>query len=199
MAEKVVQQNYLSIAEENYNLIYFVVNKYVDMNKYNTEDLIGAGQVGYTKALNNFDESKGVKFSTYAVRCIHNEILTYLKKENIYIKNNLLIKKTTFNDGSESMLNTVIDNLAQKNGEIKVNSLDDILIEKEEESLLYEALSLLSEIEQYVIKSRYGLYNSDIKTQKELGEILNFSQSYINRIEKGALSKLFDIMTKNEN
>ena len=147
------------------------------------EDLTSIGAIGLIKAVNTFDPNKKIKLATYASRCIENEILMFLRK------NNKIRSEISFDeplnvdwDGNELLLSDVF------------GTDDDMIYQSIEEevdrSLLVTALSLLSGREKRIMELRFGLDNGVEKTQKEVADMLGISQSYISRLEKKILRKL---------
>ncbi|MGO1017774.1 sigma-70 family RNA polymerase sigma factor, partial [Clostridioides difficile] len=154
------------------------------------EDLISIGTIGLIKAVNTFKLNKNIKLATYASRCIENEILMYLRKNNK--------KKTEVSfdeplnidlDGNELLLSDV---LGTENDEIY-----KIIEEEIDRDLLVMALDRLSDREKQIMELRFGLIDKGIeKTQKEVAGILGISQSYISRLEKKIISRLQKEMKK---
>ncbi|MGO0806883.1 sigma-70 family RNA polymerase sigma factor, partial [Clostridioides difficile] len=154
------------------------------------EDLISIGTIGLIKAVNTFKLNKNIKLATYASRCIENEILMYLRKNNK--------KKTEVSfdeplnidlDGNELLLSDV---LGTENDEIY-----KIIEEEIDRDLLVMALDRLSDREKQIMELRFGLIDKGIeKTQKEVAGMLGISQSYISRLEKKIISRLQKEMKK---
>ena len=122
--------------------------------------------------------------STYVARCIENEILMHLR--NIKQKNNNLWLYSPIGedkDGNEILLIDIVED--------KSNSIEDKMIESEIKTKLYDNLDCLNERELYIINHRFGINNTNVKTQKELAKELKISRSYVSRIEKRALLKLY--------
>ncbi len=168
----------------NLRLVAHLVKKY-DINKETSEDLISIGTIGLIKAIDSYKLDKGIKLTTYASRCIENELLMYFRCNKHHYQQVSLDETLISNkDGSEiSMLETIASN----------NDIDVIKqIELEGNILkLKRYFYLLDEREQLILSKRFGLFGKRIYKQKELAAELNISRSYISRIEKRAFIKLY--------
>ena len=170
------------LIEQNLRLVAHIVKKYEDKTT-NSDDLISIGTIGLIKGIDSYNKDKGVKLTTYAAKCIENEILMYFrsnKKNNNVISLNDIIAKTI--DGNEISLIEMIetdDEDISKKIELKDN------IEN-----LKKYLNVLNKRELKIIKMRYGLKGEEEKTQKEIADTMNISRSYVSRIEKRALIKI---------
>lgn len=172
------------LVERNLRLVAYVVKKYVnaEMDR-NLEDLISIGTIGLIKAIISFDENKG-KLSTYAAKCIDNELLMMLRCDKRRSKEVSLYEPIGADqEGNEISLFDVIeseDNPIEVQCELKadIEKLDRV-IESE-----------LTEREFEIIKKRYGLYGEQETTQREVADEMGISRSYVSRIEKKALLKL---------
>ena len=170
------------LVEHNLRLVVYIAKRF-ESTGINIEDLISIGTIGLIKGVNTFRKSKSIKLATYASRCIENEILMFLRK-NVNTKNELSIEEplNVDWDGNELLLSDILGTDADT-----VNKNIENEIEK---SLLFEAMSKLSEREQTIVKMRFGLINGKEKTQKEVADELHISQSYISRLEKKILERL---------
>ncbi len=179
------------LIEHNLRLVAHIVKKYEDKTT-NSDDLISIGTIGLIKGIDSYNKDKGVKLTTYAAKCIENEILMYFrsnKKNNNVISLNDIIAKTI--DGNEISLIEMIetdDEDISKKIELKDN------IEN-----LKKYLNVLNKRELKIIKMRYGLMGEEEKTQKEIADTMNISRSYVSRIEKRALIKILREFIKNNN
>lgn len=174
---------YQSLLILNDKLNYHIARKYLNSGE-DVEDLAGIARIGMIKAIKSFDPSKGVKFSTYATRCMTNEILMYFRKEKKH-KSNISIEQPLYYDGEGNEMKL----------EVLVDSGDDILgeiVEREEIIRLRQAVEQLSGRDRVIIEEKYFKG----KTQKQVSELLGLSQSHISRIEKKLLKKLRDIYDK---
>ena len=172
----------LILIEHNLRLVAHIVKKFENHGP-EREDLISIGTIGLIKAINTFDLAKNIKLTTYAARCIENEVLMYLRSS----KNRRT--EVSLNDpiGSDKEGNqiTLLETLGSDGTEIL-----DTLESKDDERLLHLSLKGLSPKERYIIIQRYGLCGAEEHTQREIAKQLGISRSYVSRIEKKALQKL---------
>ena len=173
------------LIERNLRLVAHVIKKYQHLEE-NPEDLISIGTIGLIKAIITFNPEKNNKLGTYAARCIENEILMLLRTKKKHSKEVSLYEPIgTDRDGNEIQLFDIIES-DDADAQTKITLKDDI-------RLLYEKLeSELSPRERLVLKMRYGLYNQEEYTQREIADQLGISRSYVSRIEKSAIEKLRD-------
>ena len=176
------------LIEHNIRLVVYIAKKFENTNT-DLEDLISIGSIGLIKAVNSFAPEKNIKLATYASRCIENEILMYLRK-TVKQKAEISLEEplNTDSDGNELVLEDI---LSQENDNVIQNMENEI-----EKEILKNLLNKLSSKEKLIITMRYGLDGNDEKTQKEVADMLNISQSYISRIEKKILQKLKRDMNK---
>ena len=171
------------LVEYNLRLVAHIVEKYQTGNR-STEDLISIGTIGLIKAINTYDTDKGSKLVTYASRCIENELLMRLRQERKEVREISLYEPIgTDREGNEISLMDVIrideeDVLLNVITSESLRNIDDLFTE------------VLDDREQQVIALRYGLYDNQELTQKEISNLLHISRSYVSRIEKKALLKL---------
>ena len=177
----------------NLRLVVYIAKKF-DNTKMGTEDLISIGTIGLMKAINTFDASKSIKLATYASRCIENEILMYLRKNNkqkleVSIDEPLNVDW----DGNELLLSDIL-------------GTDEDVIYRDLETqadlkLLHQALKTLNGREKMIIELRFGLHSKDGEelTQKQVADLLGISQSYISRLEKKIMKRLHREMARQEN
>lgn len=173
------------LIERNLRLVAHVIKKYQHLEE-NPEDLISIGTIGLIKAIITFNPDKNNRLGTYAARCIENEILMMLRSKKKVSKEISLYEPIgTDRDGNEIQLYDIIES-DEADAYTKINLKDDI-------ALLYEKIeSVLSPRERLVLKMRYGLYNQEEYTQREIARQLGISRSYVSRIEKSAIEKLRD-------
>lgn len=172
------------LIEHNLRLVVYIAKKF-DNTGIGVEDLISIGTIGLIKSINTFNPEKNIKLATYASRCIENEILMYLRRNN----------KTKLEVSIDEPLNVDWDGNELLLSDILGTDEDVIYkdIENEvERKLLLKAIDKLSEREQTIINLRFGLGTPDGKelTQKEVAELLGISQSYISRLEKKIMKRL---------
>ncbi len=170
------------LIEHNLRLVVYIARKFENTG-INVEDLISIGTIGLIKAINTFKPDKNIKLATYASRCIENEILMYLRK-NQNSKTEISIDEplNVDWDGNELLLSDVLGT----DNDVTYQS-----IEKEVDiKLLSIAMEKLSKREQDIMRMRFGLSGSKEKTQKEVADFMGISQSYISRLEKRIIKRL---------
>ena len=172
------------LIEHNLRLVVYIAKKF-DNTGIGVEDLISIGTIGLIKAINTFNPLKNIKLATYASRCIENEILMYLRRNN-KVKMEVSIDEplNVDWDGNELLLSDILgtdENIISKN-----------LEEEVDRKLLRMALDKLGERERMIIELRFGLNTKDgtERTQKEVADLLGISQSYISRLEKKIIKRL---------
>ena len=173
-----------TLIEHNLRLVVYIAKRF-DSGSANVEDLISIGTIGLIKAVNTFDPSKNIKLATYASRCIENEILMYLRRNN----------KTKLEVSIDEPLNVDWDGNELLLSDILGTDEDVIYrdIETEvEKKLLNKAIEHLSGRERTIIELRFGINskNDNELTQKEVADLLGISQSYISRLEKKIMKRL---------
>lgn len=178
------------LIEHNLRLVAHIVKKFERIDN-NTDDLISIGTIGLIKGIDSFKVDKNNKLTTYAARCIENEILMYFRSNKKNINNVSLNDSIGYDkDGNEINLIDVI----------KANNIDIIeeLNSKDNIELLTKYLDILTPREKDIIIKRYGLFNSLEYTQKEISKQLHISRSYVSRIEKRAISKIYKELKKKD-
>lgn len=172
------------LIEHNLRLVVYIAKKF-DNTNVGVEDLISIGTIGLIKAINTFNPEKNIKLATYASRCIENEILMYLRRNNktrmeVSIDEPLNVDW----DGNELLLSDILGT----DEDIIYRKLED----ETEKKLLKNAISRLNPREQKIVELRYGLKNEEgtEMTQKEVADLLGISQSYISRLEKKIMKRL---------
>lgn len=171
------------LIERNLRLVAHVMKKYQHLED-DPEDLISIGTIGLIKAITTFNPDKNTRLATYACRCIENEVLMMLRgKRKTNRETSLYEPIGTDREGNEIQLYDIIESDEQ-------DALSRIT-EGQDIRLLYSKLeSELSPREKLILKMRYGLYNEEEHTQREIAKILGISRSYVSRIEKSAIEKL---------
>lgn len=171
------------LIERNLRLVAHVIKKYQQLED-DTEDLISIGTIGLIKAVTTFNTDKNTRLATYACRCIENEILMMLRgKRKTNRETSLYEPIGTDREGNEIQLYDII--------EAEDTDACARIAEKSDIHLLYSKVeSELTSRERMVLKMRYGLYNEEEYTQREIAKQLGISRSYVSRIEKGAIEKL---------
>lgn len=172
------------LVERNLRLVAHIVKKYSFPGK-EVDDLISIGTVGLIKAIDSFDCSKGTRLATYAARCIENEILMLIRnnkktKGEVYLQDPIGVDK----EGNEISLMDILSS--------DKDSVVEIVENKIQVKKLYGKINtILQERERIIIEMRYGLLDGNARTQREIAKLLGISRSYVSRIEKRALKKLF--------
>lgn len=171
------------LIERNLRLVAHVIKKYQNSEE-DPEDLISIGTIGLIKAVITFNPDKGNRLAAYASRCIENEILMYLRSKKKAAKEISLYEPIgTDREGNEIKLYDIIETDEEEVAE-KIHLKENI-------QTLYEKVEKeLSQRERIILKMRYGLYNGEEYTQREIARQLGISRSYVSRIEKGAVEKL---------
>ena len=171
------------LVEHNLRLVAHIVKKY-ENTKIDKDDLLSIGAFGLIKAIDTYKLSSGTKLATYASRCIENEILMHLRKNKKNKDTTSIYQKIGEDkEGNEIRLCDIIED--------PTPSISSKLIQEEYNNKLKKALDTLDERELDIISRRYGLNDYFIETQKEIADKLNISRSYVSRIEKRALTKLY--------
>ncbi len=179
------------LINHNLRLVAHIVKKY--NNSLEADDLISVGTIGLIKAVDSFDSKKGVLLSTYASRCIENEILMLIRsnkkhKDTISL-NTMLAPK---NDSEDLELGNLIPSEDE----------EDVFEQVETGCLMTDIMKImekdLTPMEQEIIKYRYGLCSYPLKTQKEVAEIFGISRSYISRIENKIIKTLQKSLAKRD-
>ena len=180
------------LIEHNLRLVVYIAKKF-DNTGVGVEDLISIGTIGLIKAINSYNPEKNIKLATYASRCIENEILMYLRRNNktkaeVSIDEPLNVDW----DGNELLLSDILGT----DEDVISRRLEDEV----EITLLAKAINKLSPREQTIIRLRFGLNNAEgkEKTQKEVADLLGISQSYISRLEKRIMKRLKKEIVKYE-
>ena len=171
------------LIEHNLRLVVYIAKKF-DNTGVGVEDLISIGTIGLIKAVDTFDQEKARRLSTYAARCVENEILMYMRAKKKYMRETSYYEPIgTDKEGNEIQLLDIMES-----GEPE--AMEQIQL-KDDSLRIYRLLEeRLSERERLVLIMRYGLYGGREYTQREIAERLGISRSYISRIEKNALHRL---------
>lgn len=178
------------LIEHNLRLVVYIARKFENTG-INIEDLVSIGTIGLIKAVNTFDPAKKIKLATYGSKCIENEILMFLRRNNKLKAEVSLDEPLNIDwDGNELLLSDVLGtdpDIVHRDLEQEVNR-----------NLLKKALTRLSKREQKIMILRFGLQDGNIRTQKDVAEILGISQSYISRLEKKIIKRLKKEISKME-
>ncbi len=170
------------LVEHNLRLVVYIAKRF-ESTGIGLEDLISIGTIGLIKSVNTFRADKNIKLATYASRCIENEILMYIRKNNGQRHEvSIDVPLNTDWDRNELLLSDVLSS-------DEVDVVTEIA-EREERQAIRECVSRLGERERVIIELRYGLAGGDEMTQKEVADLLGISQSYISRLEKKIIARL---------
>ena len=176
------------LIEHNLRLVVYVAKRF-ETNSFNLEDLISIGTLGLIKAISTFKADKNIKLATYASRCIENEILMFLrKKARMKVEVSLDEPLKMDYDGNELLLSDVLGT--------DTNEISENLVVEEKKEALYKAIEDLRPREKVILKMRFGLFDCEEMTQKDVADTLGISQSYISRLEKRIIKKLHNKLTK---
>lgn len=170
------------LVEHNLRLVAHIIKKYYAVN-VDQDDLVSIGTIGLIKAINTFDMDKNIKLSSYASRCIENEILMHFRN----------LKKSSQNVSLEDAVDIDKDGNTLKLMDLL--SIDDDFADNLDKKLNLQKINkylteTLTKRELQIINLRYGLNGSKPLTQREVSSIMDISRSYVSRIEKKALEKL---------
>ncbi len=179
-----------TLIEHNLRLVVYIAKKF-DNTGIGVEDLISIGTIGLIKSINTYNPDKNIKLATYASRCIENEILMYLRRNNktkmeVSIDEPLNVDW----DGNELLLSDILGT----DEDVIYKDIEDEV----ERNVLKKAIEKLSERERTIVNLRFGLNREDGEemTQKEVATLLGISQSYISRLEKKIMKRLKREMAK---
>ena len=179
-----------TLIEHNLRLVVYIAKKF-DNTGVSVEDLISIGTIGLIKGINTFNPEKKIKLATYASRCIENEILMYLRRNNkVKLEVSIDEPLNVDWDGNELLLSDILgtdEDIIYKDLEHEVDK-----------KLLTRAMTILTDREKMIIELRFGINQKEgkEKTQKEVADMLGISQSYISRLEKKIIKRLKREMIK---
>lgn len=170
------------LIEHNLRLVVYIAKRF-DNTGVEIDELISIGTIGLIKAVKNYNREKNIKLATFASRCIENEILMFLRKM-VRIKTEVSLDEPLNVDweGNQLVLSDVLgtdNDMIYKDAENRI-----------ENDILRELFDKLNDRDKAIVGMRYGLYGIEEKTQKEIADMMNISQSYISRLEKKILLKL---------
>ncbi len=189
--EKIVIGKYLqgdeaariTLIERNMRLVAHVIKKFHPSHEQ-IDDYISIGTIGLIKAISSYTPDKKTKLATYAARCIENEILMHLRAQKKVQRDISLFEPIGVDREGQSLM---IRDLLQLDEKSALEQIEDKDLLKK----LYDNLEVLDERELEIIMYRFGLFNQNPHTQKEIAKKLTISRSYVSRIEKRALIKLY--------
>ncbi len=182
LAEKGDEDARNVLVEHNLRLVVYIAKRF-DNTGIDIEELISIGSVGLIKAVKNYNSEKNIKLATFASRCIENEILMYLRKM-VKIRTEVSLDEPLNVDweGNQLLLSDVLGT----DGEMIYKDIES----RVENEILVEVYNKLNERDKAIVGMRYGLFGMEERTQKEIADMMNISQSYISRLEKRILSKM---------
>lgn len=197
--EKIVIDKYLqgdeaariTLIERNMRLVAHVIKKFHPSHEQ-IDDYISIGTIGLIKAISSYTPEKKTKLATYAARCIENEILMHLRAQKKVQRDISLFEPIGVDREGQSLM---IRDLLQLDEKSALEQIED----KDLLSKLYDNLGVLDERELEIIMYRFGLFDQNSHTQKEIAKKLTISRSYVSRIEKRALIKLYQQFQLSEN
>lgn len=178
------------LIERNMRLVAHIVKKFQPKHEL-LDDYISIGTIGLMKAVNTYTPDRKTKLSTYAARCIENEILMYLRRQKKTLKDVSIHEPI---GGEHDGQTLEIADILQTDEIAPVT----IVEQNEEKNRLYKHLGKLNKRELEIIQRRFGLLDDQPMTQKAIAEQLNISRSYVSRIEKRAIVKLYQFFKHEE-
>ena len=171
------------LINRNLRLVAHVIKKY-QQTGYDMDDLLSVGTIGLIKAVNTFNVEKGSRLATYAAKCVENEILMMFRAGKKFSREVSIYDPIGTDKDGETV--SLLDVLEAGDREV----LETVII-RQDVKILYEAYKEnLTEMEQTVIRMRYGLFGTKEHTQREIAEKLGISRSYVSRIEKRAVGHM---------
>jgi len=177
-----------TLVEKNLRLVVYIAKKF-ENSGINIEDLISIGTIGLMKGVNSYKLDKNIKLATYASRCIENEILMFLRKNN-KIRSEISIDEPINIDSEGNDLS--LSDILGTDIDVIFKSVED----SDNKKVLTTAIRKLNDREKIIMQMRYGFNGIDELTQKEVADKLGISQSYISRIEKKVINHLKKSFTK---
>ena len=174
------------LIEHNLRLVVYLSKKY-ENTKVDLEDLVSIGTIGLIKGVNTYKLDKNIKLATYASRCIDNEILMYLRK-NKKRRTEVSFEDSLSYDSEGNELH--LEDILGTEPDIVTKGIE----EETEKKLLQKEINKLNKRDKQIMILRYGLFDNEEMTQKDVAKMLGISQSYISRIEKKVIRKLKNIV-----
>ena len=174
------------LIEHNLRLVVFLSKKYENTG-LDLEDLVSIGTIGLIKGINTYKLDKNIKLATYASRCIDNEILMYLRK-NKKRKSEVSFEDNLSFDSEGNELH--LEDILGTDSDVVTKGIEN----ETDKGLLYQEINKLNSRDKQIMVLRYGLYNNEEMTQKDVANMLGISQSYISRIEKKVIKRLKNVV-----
>ncbi|SCY98351.1 RNA polymerase sporulation sigma factor SigK [Alkaliphilus peptidifermentans] len=179
------------LVERNLRLVAHIVKKYSNIG-CDSDDLISIGTIGLIKGITTFDRSKGTRLATYAARCIENEILMTIRS-NKKLKTEVSLQEPIGMDKEGNEI-SLLDLLGTEPDKV----LEEVELKMQIKKLYKKMSSVLKKRERIVLELRYGISCGGSMTQREIAKMLGISRSYVSRIEKRAVKKLFKSFQNND-
>lgn len=170
------------LIEHNLRLVVFLAKKYENTG-LDLEDLVSIGTIGLIKGVNTYKLDKNIKLATYASRCIDNEILMFLRK-NKKRRGEISFEDSLSYDGEGNELH--LEDILGTEKDIVTKGIE----EEHDKKVLYQEINKLKKRDKQIMILRYGLYNTQEMTQKDVADLMGISQSYISRIEKKVIKRI---------
>ena len=170
------------LIEHNLRLVVYIAKRF-DNTGIDMEELISIGSVGLIKAVKNYKSGKNIKLATFASRCIENEILMYLRKM-VKIRTEVSLDEPLNVDREGNRL--VLSDVLGTDSEMIYKDIES----RVENEILIAVYNKLNDRDKSIVGMRYGLFGMQERTQKEIADMMNISQSYISRLEKRILAKM---------
>ena len=191
-SEYLTAQEKEELAEKDLKLVQYMAKRFINTG-IDEDELVGIAFEGYVKALNMYKKNKKTKFSTYACKCMGNEILCFLRKEKKWTDNvtSMYTPIGTDKNGNSLDLEKIIK-------EENIKELDEMVISKDIDTLVLESLNVLNETEKYITLYRFGINGYPEKTQKVIANELGISQAYVSKLEKDCLLKIKKYMQEED-
>lgn len=184
------------LAEENMSLVQYVVKRFINTG-IDYDELFSVALMGYVKAINSYNptrvtkQGKPIKFSTFAYRCIENEIFYFIRNDKKVREKTVSLQTTLSTDKNGNTLDLDSTLSTESQGEL---SLEEEIAKKEVIGVLLEIINNeLTEKERLIITHRFGI-SAENKTQNELAQMVNMSQANISKLEKNIMDKIKKIM-----
>ncbi len=174
------------LIEHNLRLVVYLAKRY-ENTKVDLEDLVSIGTIGLIKGVNTYKLDKNIKLATYASRCIDNEILMYLRK-NKKRKTEVSFEDSLSYDSEGNELH--LEDIMGTDADIVTKGIE----EENDKKILEEEINKLNKRDKQIMILRYGLFDQNEMTQKDVAKMLGISQSYISRIEKKVIKRLKNIV-----
>lgn len=174
------------LIEHNLRLVVYLAKRY-ENTKVDLEDLVSIGTIGLIKGVNTYKLDKNIKLATYASRCIDNEILMYLRK-NKKRRTEVSFEDSLSYDSEGNELH--LEDIMGTDADIVTRGIE----EENDKKLLEQEINKLNKRDKQIMILRYGLFDNEETTQKDVAKMLGISQSYISRIEKKVIKRLKNIV-----